>query len=105
MVLLPSDKTRRHRIKEWGRAKTGQVSKQGTVEIFEHWDGSRDATVHPQSMRIRMRPTVSLTAEVAELEAAIRENEIARRSQDAGWHRRTAARVEAAKRRLQERTG
>ena len=107
MVLLPSDRNRKHKIKEWGRARTGQVAKQGTVEIWEHWDGSRDAVVKPQAFAMKMRPMtgVVLTAEIAELEAAIRENEIALRSGDPGWHKRSAARVNAAKRRLAERTG
>ena len=108
MVLLPSDyKKRKRMVKEWGRAKTGQVAKQGTVEAWEHWDGSRDAVVKPQSMGIKMRPMtgVDLSREIAELEAAIRENEFALKSGDAGWHRRTVRRVETAKRRLAEKAG
>lgn len=106
MVLLPDDyKRRKHKIREWGRAKTGQISPQGTAEIWEHWDGSRDATVKPAAFRVAMKadPAGDLSAEIAELEAAIRANEIARRSGDPGWHARTARRVMKAKERLQAR--
>jgi len=106
MVLLPSDYKRSKRlVKEWGRAKTGQISGRGTAEIWEHWDGSRDATVKPAAFHMSMRATADMGPELAELEAAIRENEVARRSGDGGWHKRTAARVVRAKERLQAKAG
>jgi len=106
-IFLPENyKTRRHRIKEWGRAQTGQIARQGTVEIWEHWDGSHDATVKPQAFRLRLNPRgQNLSLEIAELEAAIKENELALRSRDKEWHKRTAQRVEDAKARLVERAG
>lgn len=104
MVLLPEGYKRSKRlIREWGRAKTGQISGQGTAEIWEHWDGSRDATVKPAAFHVRMKAEADLGPELAELEAAIRENEVARRSGDGGWHKRSAARVIRAKARLQEK--
>ena len=103
MVLLPSDPKRKRRIKEWGRATTGQVSPKGTVEIWEHWDGSRDAVVKPKAFRIAVKAEKDLAPLIGELEAAIRENDLALRSKDRGWHRRSAARVNAARQRLQER--
>ena len=101
MVYLPPD--RKHRIKEWGRARTGQVSKQGTVEVWERRDGSRDAVVKPRAFRVGLKadPAGDMAQAIAELEAAIRENEIARKSGDEGWHKRTALRVMRAKERLQ----
>ena len=101
MVLLPSDRHRKHKVKEWGRAKTGQISKQGTVEIWEHWDGSRDATVKPQAFRLGLKPHVD-PRKLAEMEAAIREHETALKSGDAGWQARTKRRVETAMSRLKE---
>jgi len=82
MVLLPNRderKTRRHLRRQWGVAKTGQVSKQGTVEQWEHWDGSVDANVKLPAFRIRVHPTLTdPAAHIAALEAAVRAHERAR---------------------------
>jgi len=103
MVLLPSDfKQRKHKIKEWGRAKTGQIAKQGTVEIWEHWDGSRDATVKPKSYHLRLSPERVKPRLIAEVEAAIREHELALKSGNSGWQQRTRQRVDAAMTALKE---
>ncbi len=108
MVLLPNSqerKTRRHLIGRWGIAKTGQVSKQGTAEMWERWDGSVDATVYPKALRIRIRAdTGADLAAIAEFEAAVREHEMALKTNDMALRARTTKRVNAAKQRLIERS-
>jgi len=108
MVLLPSDYKKRTRTREIGRAKTGQVSKQGLVLQTEHWDGSMDANVHPAPFHMRIKgntPDGRTVLLVNELEKAIREHEIALKSGDVGWIRRTTAQVEGAKARLVAQQG
>jgi hypothetical protein len=106
MWLPEGYKQSKRKVKEWGRAQTGRVSPRGTAEVWEHWDGSRDVTVKPKAFGVRVRSQgMDLVAELAELEAAIRENELALRSGDAGWHRRTARRVNRAKQALQVKAG
>ena len=72
--------------KTWGIAKTGQVSRQGTVTQTEHWDGRMDATVAPAPIRLRITrdapPNPARVAAFAELEKAARRYRIARLSQD-----------------------
>lgn len=77
MVLLPSKPERRtlkHLKNRWGVARTGQISKQGVVELWERWDGSVDAEVRPEAFRIRIGPGVG-PEKIAELEAAVRAHE------------------------------
>ena len=106
VFFLPSRYKDRTHSRTWGIAKTGQISKQGTVTQTEHWNGSMDATVRPAAFGIGLHPmrpqSADSVAAVLELEAAIRENETALRSSDQGWRQRTARRVEVAKRRLAE---
>lgn len=37
----------------WGVASTGQVANEGTAELVDHADGSRDAIVRPQPVNTR----------------------------------------------------
>lgn len=87
-----------------GIAKTGQVSKKGTVAQTEHWDGSMDATVAPAAIRLRITrdapPDPARVAAFAELENAARRYRIARLSQDAGLLKSAQARLDVATIRL-----
>jgi len=107
MVYIPERfRKGRHLKGRWGVARTGQVSKQGTVELWEHWDGSVDAVAKPAAMGIRMKaisPSGVDSGMFAEFEAAVREHETALRSKDSGWIGRTTQRVNRAKERLAEK--
>lgn len=105
-LFLPSDWKNRSHTTEWGRARTGQVSKQGLVVQTEYLDGRKDVTVKPRAMRLAIRPQSGghLSAVLA-FEKAVREHEMACRSADVGWRKRTAAAVELAKQRVIERQG
>jgi hypothetical protein len=99
----------RHLKGRWGISQTGVMSREGTVEQWEHWDGSVDADVRLRPFRMRLKPENADDPKVLrlihELEQAIRANETALRSKDRLVHKRTAARVEDVKRRLAERVG
>jgi len=93
-----------HLVAKTGIARSGQVAREGTVEQWEHWDGTMDATVRLRPFRLRLRPQDLSRAEVqrlmAEFERAVRLNEAAIRSGDRSLHRRTAATVVEVKERL-----
>jgi len=100
MVYIPERFRKGKHLKgRWGVARTGQVSKQGTVELWERWDGSVDATVRPQTMgfRMRLKPGGVDVRAMAEFEDAVREHETALRSKSPDWIVRTTRRVEKAK--------
>lgn len=94
----------RHLKGRWGVAKTGQRSHNGSVEQWEHWDGSTDCEVRLAPFRIRMRPEQMNRPKVQtlmfELEQAIRLNEAGKA--DPLVHRKTARIVVDVKRRLWE---
>ncbi len=96
-----------HLLSRDGVAQTGKVSKDGTLERWEHWDGSVDVNVHLKAFRLRLKPENGNDPKVllliSELEQAIRANEQARASGNEEWHRQTAWKVVDVKRRLEER--
>ena len=102
MRLLHPERTH---TKTWGIAKTGQVSRQGTVTQTEHWDGRMDATVAPAPIRLRNTrdapPNPARVAAFAELETAARRWRIARHSDDPKLMRSAQARLDAATIRLE----
>ena len=97
----------KHLKGRWGEAKTGQIAKEGTVEHWEHWDGSVDATVRLRPFRIRMKPEIAndpkVVGLVRELELAVRAHEATLHTADLVAQRMTAMRVEDIKKQLTER--
>ena len=80
----------------WGVASTGQVAREGTVSMVERWDGSVDATVCPQPIRLRLRAGVD-SAALEDYKQATRDLAAALRSQDQQWIARAQRRWETTR--------
>lgn len=102
-LFLPQGyKDRKKVVKHVGVARTGEISPTGTVTQIEHWDGSMDAVVRPKPYGVKLKSIADgspahLKA-MQELEAALRELNVADRSGNVDWQRRARKRVERAQR-------
>ena len=103
MRLIDPTKTN---SRTWGVAETGETSPSGSVTLTEHWDGSVDATVRPQPIRMVVTngapPRARVVAAIAELEAATREARLAKHSGSAEWSRYATKRLKNAAAQLEE---
>jgi hypothetical protein len=97
----------RHLKGRWGIAQSGQIAKEGTVEHWEHWNGSVDANVRLRPFKMRLKPETAndpkVVGLVRDLELAVRAHEATLRTTDLVAQRMTAMRVEDVRKRLTER--
>jgi len=97
----------RHLKGRWGQAQSGQVAPEGTVEQWEHWDGTLDANVRLRSFQIgvpmggRRSPAETMKL-IQELEKVIRLNTVAKSRGDRRRQLETTLQAEDLKRRLVE---
>ena len=87
---------------------TREVTDKTVIHRREHFNGSVDANVHVQPLRLHLTqdapPNKNLIAAVAELEAAQAEWLIAKHSPDPAWVSYAERRVRDARERVQEAT-
>ena len=85
---------------------TRERTDKGAVARREHWDGSVDANVQLQALRLHMTsgapPDTRLVEAIAELEAAQKEWLVAKHSPDPAWVMFAKRRVMVAKERVRE---